>query len=69
MIKLQKKITSEKLPIRLIGQVHDELLFEIKKDFIDQAKEIIKSAMSNVVKWDVELVVEIGVGDNWLDAH
>jgi DNA polymerase-1 len=69
MIKLHAQIAKEKLPIRLIGQVHDELLFEIKKDFIDQAKEIIKSAMSNVVKWDVDLLVEIGVGDNWLDAH
>lgn len=69
MIKLHTKIQNEHLPIKLIGQVHDELLFEVKREFLSHAKEIIKTAMSSVVKWDVELIVDVGVGENWLEAH
>ncbi len=69
MIKIQNKIIDEKLPFQLIGQVHDELLFEVKKDYLETAEKIIKDCMSNVVNWKIDLVVDVGKGPNWLDAH
>jgi len=50
-------------------QVHDELVFEIHDDFIDEASKQIDLLMSNCFKLNVPLVVDIGIGDNWDKAH
>jgi DNA polymerase-1 len=50
-------------------QVHDELVFEVGKDQIDAAITIIKDNMMNAAKLDVPLVVDVGVGNNWDEAH
>ena len=50
-------------------QVHDELVFEVKDDFLDEAKKQIISFMSNSMKIKVPLIVDIGTGDNWEKAH
>ena len=50
-------------------QVHDELLFEVKKDFVDEALPVIKGTMEGIVKLSVPLEVGIGIADNWGDAH
>ena len=53
----------------MLLQVHDELVFEVKNTDIDRAKDLIKSAMENVVKLSVPLIVDIGTGKDWKTAH
>lgn len=66
MIKLHSVI-SEKYSdqIRMLLQIHDELLFEIKEDFAEDAKNIIRDAMENAAQFDAPIKVDIEVGDNW----
>lgn len=72
MIAVHAKIAN--LPgIRMIMQVHDELVFEVHKDALEAAKEIVRSAMENALPEDmrriVELKTDIGVGKSWAEAH
>ena len=53
----------------LLIQVHDELVFEIKEDDAVELGNVFKEIMENVIKLKVPLIVEVGIGDNWLDAH
>lgn len=55
--------------IRMIMQVHDELVFEVHEDTIESAKKTISNLMERTVELSVPLVVSIGVGHNWDDAH
>jgi len=69
MIKMDKIIREKDLPIRMIMQVHDELVFEVANDFIDDAKALIPEIMANAAELDVPLVADVGVGNNWDEAH
>lgn len=69
MIQVQKDIEQQKLDVTLLLQVHDELIFEVKNEDVEAAKNLIKSAMENVVQLDVPFVVDIGQGHNWKEAH
>jgi DNA polymerase-1 len=53
----------------LIMQVHDELIFEVKKESISVAKDIVRDKMEHVISLSVPLDVSIGIGDNWDLAH
>ena len=53
----------------MIVTVHDELVFDALKEEEEELCEIVKDAMENVVGLEVPLLVEIGKGKNWLDAH
>jgi DNA polymerase-1 len=53
----------------MVLSVHDELVFDVPGVEIQKASEIIKEEMENVIVLEVPLVVEIGLGDNWLEAH
>lgn len=55
--------------IKMLMQVHDELVFEVKSDSVEKAKQLIIDCMQNTVKLSVPLVVSIGVGNNWDEAH
>ena len=55
--------------VRMIMQVHDELVFEISADAVEEASKQIRHLMENSMKLDVPLQVEVGVGDNWDQAH
>jgi DNA polymerase-1 len=55
--------------ILMIMQVHDELVFEIKEDYVDEYVAKIKSLMEQAVKLDVPLIVDVGIGNNWDEAH
>ncbi|WP_130832817.1 DNA polymerase I [[Erwinia] mediterraneensis] len=55
--------------VRMIMQVHDELVFEIRADRVEAASQQIRHLMENSMKLDVPLQVEVGVGDNWDQAH
>ncbi len=68
MIRVAKALDTEKLETRMIMQVHDELLFEGPESEVAAAKTLIKREMEAAATLDVPLVVEIGVGDNWMDA-
>jgi len=69
MIDIHQWLVDEKSSIRMIMQVHDELVFEVPVDQIDMAKTKIEQFMSNAAKLDVPLDVGIGTGDNWEQAH
>ena len=70
MIEVQKYIdTLEKDAVRLTLQVHDELLFEVREDFVKDFTQKVTSIMENVYTLKVPLKVGIGVGDTWAEAH
>jgi len=69
MICIDHWLTTSQLPARMIMQVHDELVFEVPENEIDRASQEIRHCMESVVKLSVPLVVDIGVGDNWDEAH
>lgn len=60
---------SDEPKARMIMQVHDELVFEVKEDAIEQSQLSIREIMENTVKLSVPLLVSIGVGKNWDEAH
>jgi DNA polymerase-1 len=69
MLAVDRWITQSELDVRMIMQVHDELVFEIRADTVDTARDTIRRAMSEVVTLSVPLVVDVGVGGNWDEAH
>ncbi|MFN3917185.1 MAG: DNA polymerase I [Flavobacteriales bacterium] len=69
MIAIQDEMEKRNLKSRMILQVHDELVFDAFLPEMDELKELVKSRMETAVKLDVPLDVELGVGNNWLDAH
>ena len=54
---------------RMLLQVHDELVFEAPVGEVEKVKVLIKEAMESVVNFDIPFVAEVGVGDNWTEAH
>lgn len=66
MIKIDKKMTT--LRSKMVLQVHDELVFDVYKDELDEVKKIVRQGMEKVVKLKVPIVVDLGVGQNWLDT-
>ncbi len=69
MITLDAVIEKDQLPIWMIMQVHDELVFEVREDAVDEATQIIRDNMVRGAELSVPLEVDIGVGDNWDEAH
>jgi len=69
MISLQKKVEHKKLPINMVMQVHDELVFEVENKALDSATQLIRDEMERAATLKVPLVVDIGCGDNWDEAH
>lgn len=69
MVAVDNWLTSSGLDAKVILQVHDELVLEVREDLVDQVREEIRAHMSNAVKLDVPLLVEVGVGNNWDEAH
>jgi DNA polymerase-1 len=69
MIAVQNWLETEQMQSRLIMQVHDELVLEVVDSEKEKVIETLPSLMCNVAKLDVPLLVEIGVGRNWEEAH
>ncbi len=71
MISLNSKLLNSKAQSKMLLQVHDELIFDVHKDEIEDMKKLVLSTMENAMLLpnDVPLVAEMGVGDNWLEAH
>lgn len=69
MIEVEKRLTNAQFEGGLVLSIHDELLFEIEQERVEEAKRIIKEVMENVYRFEVPIEVEIGIGKNWKEAH
>lgn len=69
MINIQQDMESLKLKGKMIMQVHDELVFDVPQNEIEQLSSIIKDRMQNAISLAVPIEVEVGKGSNWLEAH
>ncbi|WP_298527512.1 DNA polymerase I [uncultured Christiangramia sp.] len=69
MINIHKKLKAGNYKTRMLLQVHDELVFDAHKEELEEMKTMIRKEMENAYKLQVPLDVEIGIGQNWLEAH
>jgi len=69
MINIHKRFEKEQFKSKMLLQVHDELVFDAHKEELEIIKPIIKEEMENAYKMAVPLDVEMGIGQNWLEAH
>ena len=69
MVAVDNWLTASGLDARVILQVHDELVLEVREDLVDQVRDELRVHMSEAATLDVPLVVEVGVGNNWDEAH
>lgn len=69
MIRINHRIKKENLKAMMILQVHDELVFELPEEEIDRMKDIVEYEMINSMELKVPVKVDIGVGEDWYEAH
>jgi DNA polymerase-1 len=69
MINIHKRLIDENWKSKMLLQVHDELVFDVHNSELDKIQPMIKNEMENAYKLDVPLVVEMGIGKDWLEAH
>lgn len=69
MINIHRKLTQDKLRAKMIIQVHDELVFEVHRGDAERVKRIIIDEMENAIQLSIPIKVDVGTGDNWLEAH
>ncbi|MGB5819672.1 MAG: DNA polymerase I [Saonia sp.] len=69
MIHIHKKLTEGNFKTKMLLQVHDELVFDVYKPELEELKDLIQSEMENAYTLAVPLDVELGIGENWLEAH
>jgi DNA polymerase-1 len=68
MTRIHHAIRAAGLRSRMVLQVHDELVFEVPPEELERMKELVRAQMENVMELRVPLVVDLGVGPNWLEA-
>ena len=68
MVKIFNEMKERNLKSKMLLQVHDELIFDVPEDEIDEVKEIVRDTMENIYKLDVPLKVEINYGKDWYEA-
>ncbi|GIV33817.1 MAG: hypothetical protein KatS3mg031_1352 [Chitinophagales bacterium] len=69
MIRIHRQFEKKKLRSKMILQIHDELVFDVRKEEVEEARAIIEEHMKNALLLEVPIVVDIGIGNNWLEAH
>ncbi len=69
MIEMSKRLREEDIDAYMILQVHDELVFEVAEDQVERLTTLVREVMEGAMELDVPLVVDIGTGKNWLEAH
>lgn len=69
MINIYNLLKDNKLKTKMLLQVHDELIFDVPKNELDFVKPLIKKTMEEAYQFAVPLVVDLGVGKNWLESH
>jgi len=67
MIRIDRELQERRLKSRMTLQVHDELVFEVPENELEQMKSLVRAQMEQVHSLSVPLLVEIGVGPNWRD--
>ena len=69
MVRVDNWLRDSELDARVVMQVHDELVLEVREDLVDQVSAGLKEHMAAAASLDVPLVVDVGVGNNWDEAH
>jgi DNA polymerase-1 len=69
MIRIHRRLKEEGYKTKMLLQVHDELVFDVYREELDTVSDLIRSEMENAYQLQVPLVVDIGLGNNWLEAH
>jgi len=69
MVKIHRRLKEEHMASRLIMQIHDELVFEVKEAELPAMKELVRHEMEHVLDLVVPLKVSLGAGRNWAEAH
>jgi DNA polymerase-1 len=67
MIRIDRKLREQKLQTKMTLQVHDELLFDVPEDEVDNVRTLVKGEMENVIELKVPVVADVGIGQNWRD--
>jgi DNA polymerase-1 len=68
MIRIDRRFRDEQLQAKMLLQVHDELVFEVPPDELEAVRMLVKDEMEGAANLSVPLVVDIGVGINWLET-
>jgi DNA polymerase-1 len=69
MVRIHEELTGRQLKSRLLLQVHDELVFDLYNSEEKELRALVEDKMKTAIPLEVPIVVEIGVGENWLEAH
>ena len=69
MLEVDASLTTSRLPVRMIMQVHDELVFEVAENAVDDVCQLVRRCMEGVGSLSVPLEVDVGIGLNWDEAH
>ena len=69
MVSISETLKTSNLKAQMIMQVHDELVFDVHKDELEQLKTIVKKCMEEAIQLSVPLEVDMSSGANWLEAH
>ena len=69
MIRIAEKMTDSRLQSKMLLQVHDELIFDLHPDEESKLKEILETEMVHAIDFKCPLEIDIGIGNNWLEAH
>jgi DNA polymerase I len=69
MTNIHREMKARKMRSQMILQVHDELVFEAHNDEIEELSKLVKEGMESAIPMQVPMLVEVGVGHNWLEAH
>ena len=69
MIYVDKALLREGLDAKIVMQVHDELVIEVRDDQLERAKEIVKTEMERAASLSVPLIVDVTSGKNWLEQE
>ncbi len=69
MINIHNELLNRKSKTKMVLQVHDELLFDVHKSEVEELSPVIKKLMAEALPLKVPVGVDVGIGDNWLDAH
>jgi len=69
MVRIGERLREEAWRSKMILQIHDELLFEVPENEIERLKDMVKNEMEHAIELSVPIIVDVGVGKNWYEAH
>ena len=69
MINIQHEMKKARMQSKMLLQVHDELIFDVLKTELNELRPLVEENMRNAIKMQVPIIVEMGDGSNWLEAH